>query len=126
MCHLGPYSVHPFNCRKANMELVNSASHSCLILIGQLTWKPTESCQKRCQKVVTNLSKVNFVQVEGYDAQYCNNISRLSAECSAAHTLLIFNCNIYSRFHSFIFKSGKQTIYLSKPCTPMTSVMGLN
>ena len=34
------------NCPKANMELVNSASHSCRILIGQLKRKPSESCHK--------------------------------------------------------------------------------
>ena len=43
------------NCGKANMKLINSVSHSCCILIGQLKEKPSESCQKDLK----NLSKTN-------------------------------------------------------------------
>ena len=33
-------------CQNANMELVNSASQSCCILIGHLKQKPSDSCHK--------------------------------------------------------------------------------
>ena len=69
---------------KANMELDNSASHSCSILIGQLKQKPSESCRKSCHKLI----KI-FVQVA-------------TVGCAALHdrALIVFS-NIEFDFHSY-------------------------
>ena len=60
------------------MELVNSASHSSCILIGQLKRKPSESCQK----VVKKLSQTNQKTLpsgngtyDAHAAQHCNMFS---------------------------------------------------
>ena len=40
------------------MVLDNSASHSSQILIGQLKWKPSESCLKEVKKLSQTITKL--------------------------------------------------------------------
>ena len=59
-----------------NMKLNNSSSRSCRILIGQLNWKPLESCEKD----VNSLSQTNqklCSSGNGTEAQHCKNVRNL-------------------------------------------------
>ena len=50
------------NYRKANMELVNSASHGSCILIRQLKRKPPEFFFKSCHKLINTFVQVATVR----------------------------------------------------------------
>ena len=54
-------------CWKANMELSNSASHGCHILIGQ--WKPIKKLSKICHRVATDETKTLSLEVAMVDTR---------------------------------------------------------
>ena len=52
----------------------SSTSHGPYILIGQMPRKPTQRCQNRCEKVVTNKSKT----LPNGDGKMCSTVSNIT------------------------------------------------
>ena len=69
------------SCRKANIELVYSASHSCCISIGQLKRKPSESCQKD----VKTLSQTNQKLCPSGNSSTCSNVTFSVSICTLSN-----------------------------------------
>ena len=102
------------SCRKANIELVYSASHSCRISIGQLKRKPSESRQKD----VKTLSQINQKLCPSGKSSTCSNVTFSVSICTLSNNN--YYCSLLPIFWNEVTSSS-----LTQWCRKQPSTLAL-